>query len=103
MASCASGKGSLTPCPCCCSLWREGGRLLPSPDVLEGKGVGVHGRVGGSSLSRAAENTGMGARSPGGPLPSLQLVPTVFPEPALRFVRVMGAGSTEVLGAGEWG
>lgn len=78
---------------------RKGGYFLARMSWKE-RGLGG---VGGSSLSRAAESMGTGARSPGGPLSSLQLVPTVFPEPALRFVRVMGAGSTEVLGAGEWG
>lgn len=55
---------------------------------------------GAACLSREAGNMGTGASSPGGLPPSLQLVPTVSPEPALRFFRVMGAGSTEVLGAG---
>lgn len=42
---------------------------------------------------------GNGSSSPGDLWPSLWLVPTSFPGPALRFFRVMGAGSTEVLGA----
>lgn len=55
---------------------------------------------GASCLFGEAGNTGTGASSPGDLWHSLWLVPTIFPGPALRFFRVMGAGSTEVLGAG---